>query len=224
MEEDELLLPSTAFKKKAAYGKKIVHNDNEARFYGGKKDQMELIEARKNLSEFRNAPKTKLRGAIGSVTKSVGRRAPRTGAKGAAAAKPSRAVPKITPKTATGGAGLSNSITGTYVTRAGGGGNGGYAQGYGGAPGSGGSGGGGIGSKDNGVAAGSGTVNTGSGGGGGPNDSNAPGSGGSGIVILRYLNTYRDISIIPPGLTYNFSNTGGYKIYTFTAGTGSIII
>jgi hypothetical protein len=46
MEEDELLLPSTAFKKKAAYSKKIVHNDNEARFYGGKKDQMELIEAR----------------------------------------------------------------------------------------------------------------------------------------------------------------------------------
>lgn len=28
--------------------------------------QMELVEARKNLSEFRNAPKTKLRGAIGS--------------------------------------------------------------------------------------------------------------------------------------------------------------
>lgn len=46
-----------------------------------------------------------IRGAIGSVTKSVGRRAPRTPAKGAAAAKPARTVPKITPKTATGGAG-----------------------------------------------------------------------------------------------------------------------
>ena len=45
-----------------------------------------------------------IRGAIGSVTKSVGRRAPRTPAKGAAAAKPARTVPKITPKTATAGA------------------------------------------------------------------------------------------------------------------------
>jgi hypothetical protein len=43
-----------------------------------------------------------IRGAIGSVTKSVGRRAPKSGAKGAAAAKP---APRITPKTAAGGAG-----------------------------------------------------------------------------------------------------------------------
>lgn len=46
-----------------------------------------------------------LKKAIGAETKAVGRRAPRTGAKGAAAAKPARTVPKITPKTATGGAG-----------------------------------------------------------------------------------------------------------------------
>lgn len=48
---------------------------------------------------------SEIKTALGSVTKSAGRRAPRTPAKGAAAAKPSRTVPKITTKTATGGAG-----------------------------------------------------------------------------------------------------------------------
>lgn len=43
-----------------------------------------------------------LKKAIGAETKAVGRRAPKTGAKGAAAAKP---APRITPKTAAGGAG-----------------------------------------------------------------------------------------------------------------------
>ena len=43
--------------------------------------------------------------ALNSVTKSAGRRAPKAPLKGATAAKPARAVPKITPKTAAGGRG-----------------------------------------------------------------------------------------------------------------------
>jgi hypothetical protein len=52
-----------------------------------------------------SASQGQIKSAIGGVTKSVGRRAPRTPAKGAAAAKPARTVPKITPQTATGGRG-----------------------------------------------------------------------------------------------------------------------
>ncbi|CAB4139901.1 hypothetical protein UFOVP355_56 [uncultured Caudovirales phage] len=48
---------------------------------------------------------SEIKTAIGAVTKSSGRRAPRTPAKGAAAAKPARPAPRITAKTATGGAG-----------------------------------------------------------------------------------------------------------------------
>jgi len=84
-----------------------------------------------------------------------------------------------------GGNGLASSITGSSVTRAGGGG-GGYHVGYG-SGGTGGSGGGGQGGEKNDlVESGNGTPNTGSGGGGsGASDEDA-GSGGSGIVIIRY--------------------------------------
>jgi hypothetical protein len=43
-------------------------------------------------------------------------------------------------------------------------------------------------------------------------------------VIIRYPNTNADLSSIGGGLTYTFTNTGGYKIYKFTAGTGSVRI
>jgi hypothetical protein len=97
----------------------------------------------------------------------------------------------------TGGAGLSSSITGSAVTRAGGGGAGGYDSG---GFGSGGAGGGGNGGSDNAsdphsgvVASGSyyhptsGTDNTGGGGGGTAHSNNTTtyGRGGSGVVILR---------------------------------------
>tara|TARA_B110000438_G_scaffold279604_1_gene304160 strand:+ start:2573 stop:4015 length:1443 start_codon:yes stop_codon:yes gene_type:complete len=83
-----------------------------------------------------------------------------------------------------GGAGLSSSITGTAVFRAGGGGGGWHSGAPGGASGAGGNGGGGAGvSVGNGVA---GTINTGSGGGGGQVTSGLGGAGGSGIVIIRY--------------------------------------
>jgi hypothetical protein len=61
-----------------------------------------------------------------------------------------------------------------------------------------------------------GTANTGNGGGGNFGSNTSGYSGGSGIVILRYANTYDDL-IVGSGLTYTYANTGGYKIYSFTA-------
>ena len=58
-------------------------------------------------------------------------------------------------------------------------------------------------------------VNTGSGGG-------RSTSGNSGIVIIRYANTFADLQSISVGLTYSLTTTGGYKIYSFTAGTGTV--
>jgi hypothetical protein len=40
-------------------------------------------------------------------------------------------------------------------------------------------------------------------------------NGGSGIVIIRYANTYADATATTGSPT--FTNTGGYKIYKFTA-------
>jgi hypothetical protein len=48
---------------------------------------------------------------------------------------------------------------------------------------------------------------------------NNGGSGGSGIVIIRYANTYPDAASTTGSPT--ITNTGGYKIYKFT-GSGSI--
>ncbi len=67
-----------------------------------------------------------------------------------------------------------------------------------------------------------GTANTGSGGGagnGGPNSGS--GNGGSGVVILRYASKFTKLTV-GAGLTYNYTDNGTYKIYTFTAGTGNI--
>jgi hypothetical protein len=61
----------------------------------------------------------------------------------------------------------------------------------------------------------SGTANRGGGGGG----SSSPGSGGSGIVIIKYANTFSNAAATTGSPT--FANTGGFKIYTFT-GSGSI--
>jgi hypothetical protein len=77
-----------------------------------------------------------------------------------------------------GGVGLSSSITGSAVFRAGGGGGGSAGSG------SGGNGGGGAGGISSNATAG--TVNTGGGGGGGGNPGSQGGAGGSGVVIIRY--------------------------------------
>jgi len=110
-----------------------------------------------------------------------------------------------------GGAGVAVAITGSSVTYAGGGGGGSSGAVT---AGSGGAGGGGAGIDESGPPATAGTANTG-GGGGGSSSSNA-GAGGSGIVIIRYANTYGDLTV-GGGLTYTYANTGGYKIYSFTA-------
>jgi len=107
-----------------------------------------------------------------------------------------------------GGNGFTSSITGSSVTYAGGGGGNEYTGGFG--AGTGGTGGGGNGST--GSNNGSNATGYGSGGGGGNNG----GTGSSGIVIIRYANTYDDL-IVSSGLTYTYANTGGYKIYSFTA-------
>jgi len=82
--------------------------------------------------------------------------------------------------------------------------------------------GGGAGSV-NGPGAGSGTVNTGGGGAGGRDRSDGDGweggDGGSGVVILRYPNTY---TISQTGLTVSTITQGDNKVSIITAGTGTI--
>jgi hypothetical protein len=65
-----------------------------------------------------------------------------------------------------------------------------------------------------------GTANTGGGGGGG-SSVNASGAGGSGIVILKYPDTFT--ITIGSGLTgTTAAPSGGFKVSTITAGTGNV--
>ena len=102
-----------------------------------------------------------------------------------------------------GGVGLSSSINGTATTRASGGANGKQGNGA------------------------SGGANTGNGGAGGVSAGSPPGgSGGSGIVILAYPSTFPILNV-GPGLTQaagspSTSIRSGYRVYTFTAGTGTV--
>jgi len=112
-----------------------------------------------------------------------------------------------------GGAGVTSSITGTAVERAGGGAGAVYNSNTSGTA----SGGGGLGRNTSpaGQAATLGTANTGGGGGAGG------GNGGSGVVILRFTASL-DITG-GSGLTFtNTVATGGTRLVTFTAGTGTI--
>ncbi|MEI7750005.1 MAG: pilus assembly PilX N-terminal domain-containing protein [Candidatus Moraniibacteriota bacterium] len=120
---------------------------------------------------------------------------------------------------AAGGVGISSSISGTATYYAGGGGgscsnNSGYSGGAGGA-GGGGAGGG------YGAAGTAGAPNTGGGAGGTANFTSVGAAGGSGIVIIRYPNTYPNAVSTTGSPTV--TNTGGYKIYKWTTvGTWSI--
>ena len=103
------------------------------------------------------------------------------------------AAPSNGNKGGDGGDGVSSNITGSAVTRAGGGGGSNYHTPGGGVGGTGGTGGGGDGAVNQGTGAANigddATVNTGSGGGGGTWTGSGPqlgGAGGSGIVIVRY--------------------------------------
>lgn len=144
-----------------------------------------------------------------------------------------------------GGDGLANSITGTSIVYAGGGGGG--ANSWSGAVPStaglqasnGGSGGGGAGwtftqspgntsgaSIDRYNTATNGTDGLGGGGGGvgwsGPGGKHRAGNGGSGVVVIAYPNTLPALSNIPGTLTYDQPTRTGYRVYRFTAGTGTI--
>jgi hypothetical protein len=116
-----------------------------------------------------------------------------------------------------GGAGVTTSITGASVSYGGGGGGGGQNLT------SGGTGSGGGGNGGNATAGSAGTANTGGGGGGG-GAGNAGAAGGSGVVIIAYPSTYLALASIGGGLTYTVDTTtrSGYRVYRFTAGTGSI--
>jgi hypothetical protein len=118
-----------------------------------------------------------------------------------------------------GGVGYSSSISGASANYGGGGGAG--AESTGGAGGAGGGGNGEGGTSNNATA---GTANTGGGGGGAGGRCNVAGgvngkSGGSGVVIIRYPNTFDNASSTTGSPT--LTNTGGYKIYTFT-GNGTL--
>jgi hypothetical protein len=67
-----------------------------------------------------------------------------------------------------------------------------------------------------------GGVNTGGGGGGG----DTAASGGSGVVIIAYPSTEPAFTSIGGGLTYSVSTVSraGYRVYTFTAGTGTVTV
>ena len=84
--------------------------------------------------------------------------------------------------------------------------------------------GGGGGAGGNGTDGVSATDNTGGGGGGsrGPagNANKYGGQGGSGVVIIRYPNFLSNATTTTGSPT--FTNSGGYKVYTFTA-SGSIV-
>ena len=112
-----------------------------------------------------------------------------------------------------GGNGTSNSITGSSVTRSGGGGGGARGTGGSGGSGGGGAGGGGVNNGSNASPA-----NSGSGGGGGGGDTDTTGgSGSSGIVILSMLTSkYSGTTTGSPTVATSGSNT----ILSFT-GSGS---
>jgi len=118
---------------------------------------------------------------------------PGGGGGGAGAAGQDYNTPGSNTTGSTGGAGVTSSINGSPVTRAGGGGGGAYSGGPKTLPGgAGGAGGGaaGVGCNVSPKVGGAGTANTGGGGGGGgdgvPGPSTSGGQGGSGIVIIRY--------------------------------------
>jgi hypothetical protein len=119
-----------------------------------------------------------------------------------------------------GGVGVASSITGSSVFRAGGGGGGRHINQGGVASGGNGGGGNSGPTNGNGVA---GSTNTGGGGGGGGESSGtfSGGNGGSGVVIIKYANTLSPT--ISAGLTSSTSTAvSGYKVTTFTAGSGTV--
>ena len=150
------------------------------------------------------------------------------------------------PNTPHGGIGQLSAITGVSYYWGGGGGGSSYSSGPGGNGGNGGGGGGAVGSTTGGAGlnagsaggggvnnsqtntpGGNGGTNTGGGGGGGSHYTTGSkgGNGGSGIIVIAYPATSAPITTIGAGLTYSVSTVtrSGYRVYLFTAGTGTIV-
>jgi hypothetical protein len=136
------------------------------------------------------------------------------------------------PGSGAGGVGINWKSLGTFYAGGGGGGTGRADQYPAATPAAvGGNGGGGAGGMTNGfggpnsIAPTAGTANRGGGGGGGSATSTTTGpggaNGGSGIVIVKYPDTYT-ISNPGSGLTFSTASAGGFKTTSFTAGTGTI--
>jgi hypothetical protein len=124
-------------------------------------------------------------------------------------ATPAPTSSTITSTGGKGGDGKASSITGSSVYY-GAGGPGTNDQGYTAGPGL-----GGVNINSN------GTANTGAGAGGGQDNGY---SGGSGVVVIAYPNTFPAITTIPGTLTYDQPTRSGYRVYRFTAGTGTITV
>jgi hypothetical protein len=138
-------------------------------------------------------------------------------------------IPLVAGVAGIGGNGIASSISGTSITYAGGGGGGGQDMSnngvfyVGGAGGTGGGGRGGTGGtyRQATSLAVAGTPNLGGGGGGGGGAVGTAAAGGSGVVILKYPDTYT--INIGSGLTGSTpAASGGFKVTTFTAGTGLV--
>jgi len=122
-----------------------------------------------------------------------------------------------------GGAGVSNSISGSALFYAAGGGGTTFSTTVNGSGGLGGSSIGGNGVTTTGfpIAGTNGTANRGAGGGGGSRGSGAGGNGGSGIIILKYSDALT--ITIGAGLTgTTAAPSGGFKVTTITSGTGNV--
>jgi hypothetical protein len=111
------------------------------------------------------------------------------------------------------GNGVASSITGTSTYYAGGGAGGQYTS----------SGSVGLGGTARGSAA---SANSGAGGGTGSGAGGTDCRGGSGVVIIAYPSTAAALTTIPGTLTYTVDTTtrAGYRVYKFTAGSGTVTI
>jgi len=127
-----------------------------------------------------------------------------------------------------GGSGTASSITGTSTYYSAGGG-GGKGQAGNWVSNNGGTGGGGVGNTKQNSSVGGNATTYGSGGGGAGSALNASapfakgGNGSSGVVIIAYPDT-EPAPTIPGTLTYDQPTRAGYRVYRFTAGTGTITI
>jgi len=121
--------------------------------------------------------------------------------------------------TGNGGIGVQSSISGTATYYAGGGGGGGISLGNP-TPGTGGNGGGGNGANST-TTGFDGSANTGGGGGGSGYSGGwvAGGTGGSGVVFIRYADTFNAATSTTGSPTITVA--GGYRVYKFTS-SGSI--